>query len=233
MSLSKIFHFLAVVSLVLTFACDGKKPSTVPDVPEVIPPLAIHDAAVADTLTVQPQDGVVVESAPDTLQNSVPPAAETQPVKKAPLQKSQEQPSSESPQAPSPQARHEPEVPATAFQEGTYRLMSVQGDGLPLVMDMTTDCDTRLLHGLLILKDGLFHFESQTEEACKNKLASREKHEAEGSYRLEGTQIYLNIRHGDALGNASGVLEEGSQLRLQQIGNGEERQEVDWVFARQ
>lgn len=195
--------------------------------------MAVKDTTATDTLALQPQDGVVVESTPDTLQNPAPAAAEAPPVKKPPVKKRQEQPLPKPPQAAAPLPRQEPEVQAAAFQEGTYRLMSVQGDGLPLLMDMTTECDTRLLHGLLTFKDGLFHFESQTEEACKNKPASQEKHTAEGSYRLENSQIYLNIRYGDALGDASGVLEAGGQLRLQQIGNGEERQDVDWVFARQ
>lgn len=233
MSFTKIFHSLAMAILVLVLACDGQQPATVAAGPEAFPPVAVRDTTAADTLTLQPQDGVVVESTPDTLQNPALPVAEEQPVKKAPVKKQQDQPLPEPPKATTPLPQQEQELPATAFQEGTYHLMSVQGDGLPLLMDMTTECDTRLLQGFLTFKDGLFHFESQTEEACKNKPASQEKHTAEGSYRLEGTLIYLDIRYGDALGDASGVLEPDSQLRLQQIGSGEERQEVDWVFSRQ
>lgn len=194
--------------------------------------MVVRDTTAADTLALQPQDGVVVENTPDTLQKPAPAAVEAPPVKKTAVKKPQARPLPKPPQAAAPVPQQEPEVPATPFQEGTYRLTSVQGDGLPLLMDMTTDCDTRLLHGLLTFKDGLFHFESLTEEACKNKSASQEKHTAEGGYRLEDGRLYLDIRYGDALGDASGVLEADGRLRLQQIGNGEERQEIDWVFAR-
>lgn len=213
---------MLVAILALAVACNPDKPAEDVHSPELVLPPA-RDPELLDTLTGTDKDSVAAEV----------PAAEAPPAVPA---ESQAPPAQQQPR-PKPQPRPQPQLektedpaPATAaFREGTYRLVQVQGESPPIVLDMTTECDSRLLSGEMNIKGGQFYFQSVTAEECNGKISNQEKHEASGDYRLEGNQLYLSIRYGDALGDARGVVE-GNTIRLQHIGNNEEQQEVDWLF---
>ncbi len=229
MKTNDMLRYLAMAGIMLMVACDTKKTVEEPAATEKVSP-SVPDTALVDTLALQPEDGVAVATPADTIDSLSTPLGQVaeKPVARTPVKQSQQE-------KPAPVQSEKPREPEgdVQFREGMYKLASVQGEALPMVMDMTTECDTRLMNGTLDLKNGQFRFESNTEESCKGEPGKGEKHEATGSYRLEGKQIFLNIRYGDALGDASGIVEAGNRLRLQQIGNGEEQQTVDWVFALQ
>ncbi|WP_225000282.1 hypothetical protein [Cesiribacter sp. SM1] len=196
-----------------------------------------QDTTVADTLTRHADDGVAVETPAD---EPVPEVVEEEQAKQPnaqPAREKQKQPStaertpaSGNTQAGAP-AVGTPAPPSDGgvLQEGSYRLQSVQGEGLPLVLDMTTDCDTKLMSGTLQLQNGRFQFRSTAAEVCGGQTRKQEEHAAAGSYRLDGNRIFLKVESGEVLGDAAGVVE-GNAIRLQQISNDEEQQEVDWLF---
>lgn len=229
MILHKLPGYLLVAALALAVGCNSEKPAEDPSITEVVVPSAREDTTVVDTLTSVEEDGVSVES--PTIEEPVATPPESRPPESRPPASQEQRPPQKA--QPQPERVEEPPVAdAGTFQEGTYRLVQVQGESLPMVLYMTTDCDTNLLRGELTLKDGEFNFQSYTAEECSGNPGNEEKHEASGSYQLEGNQLSLNIRYGDALGDARGVVE-GNEIRLQHIGNAEEEQEVDWLLRRQ
>jgi hypothetical protein len=123
-----------------------------------------------------------------------------------------------------------PEAPV--FREGAYRLARVAGESLPLVLDMSPECDTKLVRGDLALRNGEFHFQSYVVQECGGQAGPQEQQEARGTYRLQGDRIFLSGTSDEVIGQAEGVVE-GTLIRLQRISNDEEAQEVDWLFQLQ
>ncbi|AHM61196.1 hypothetical protein D770_14710 [Flammeovirgaceae bacterium 311] len=197
------------------------------------------DTAIVDTLTRVPDDGVAVETpAPAIGENREAPVnrpqtqpqqqvKKPQPANRAPATGNTQTGTTEAPAAGSPATG----TPAAdgVLREGSYRLVSVQEEALPLVLDMTTDCDSKLMRAELQLQNGSFRFRGLLAEECSGQIRKQEEHTAGGSYRLEGKRIFLNVQSGEILGDAEGVVE-GTTIRLQQISNDDEIQEVDWVF---
>jgi hypothetical protein len=232
MKLPLSFFLLKLLALaVLTGSCNGERAAE-ERADTIVITTPGQDTAVVDTLTRQPDDGVAVETPAD---EPVPEVVEDKQAKQPQAQPQQEKPRQPKTADRTPANSNPPTgspAPGTTggvLREGNYRLQSVQGEGLPLVLDMTTDCDTKLMNGTLQLQNGRFQFRSVSAEVCGGQTRKQEEHIAGGSYRLEGKRIFLNVESGEILGDAAGVVEE-STIRLQQISNGEEQQEVDWVF---
>lgn len=170
---------------------------------------------------------------PDPDQQAPPPAREPSRQQTRPPQPKQDTRPAPSPPAPTPSETEppaQPEIPP--FREGAYRLSRVAGESLPLVLDMTPECDTKLIRGDLVLRNGQFRFQSYVVQECAGEAGPQEQQEAQGSYRLEGNRIFLTGATDDVMGNAEGVVE-GTLIRLQRISNDEEEQEVDWLFQLQ
>lgn len=208
---------LLLISLLWAAACDAYRPpdeQTVADSTALMAP----DSMDRDTPSAAP---LIADTPEIATEEAVSPPPREEPPAQRPRQKPtrQEEP-------------RQPQQAAETFKEGQYRLVQVDDENLPFVMDMTTECDTRLLSGELSLRDGQFHFQSYTAAECKGRAVEQERHEAEGNYRLDGKQLYLKIRYGDALGDAQGVVD-GNTIRLKQIGTQEEQQNVNWLFRLQ
>lgn len=234
MKLFRLPGYLLVAMLLVALACNSDKGTENSTTPEgASPPPLVQDTSRLDSLkradadSVLPLDSVAAQSPVTKGPAATPPA----PTKKETAPKPARQQPQPKPQ-PRPEVPKEPTNTSQGFQEGTYRLEQVQGEPLPIVLDMTTECDSKLLSGILVMNGGRFRFESNTAEECNGKLGNQEKHEASGDYRLEGTQLFLTIRYGDALGDARGIVE-GTTIRLQHIGNSEEQQTVDWLLRRE
>lgn len=221
MTMKNYLSTLLVATIGLAAACNSERPAEDPAAPELNIPA--RDTTLVDTVTAVEEDGVAIDV----------PVNEPAPISRPPVQK--EEPAKHPQQRPTPtqpKKAAEPVQETIVLQEGNYRLVNVQGESLPIVLDMTTECETKLLRGDLYLKGGNFTFQSQTAEDCGGRVSNQEKHEAQGSYSLDGKELFLKIRYGDVLGDARGVVEENS-IRLQQIGNDEEQQTVDWLFRLQ
>lgn len=218
MSKIKCAPFLGILFTLFATACKPDKPNQERESPLVVMPPE-QEKQVADTLIPLQEQEVV---APAPLAEKETPKSPA-PSRQVPAERPQEKATTGQPATPAaPQ-------PATGLQQSVYQLQQVQGENLPLLLDMTTDCDIKLISGTLSLRNGRFLFRSQSAEECQGERRTAETQEAGGSYRLQGNRILLNVETGEILGDATGIVE-GNTIRLQQISNEEEVQEVDWVF---
>ena len=215
----KSLCYYSIVAVILNTACNPDKPAEEPLVLDTATPGQQQDTAIADSPAVA-EEVLPVNPTEEAVSTPLP-------KKEAPKQRPQEKPVSQQPDKTPPLTQN-----TAGLKEGTYQLAQVQGERLPLVLDMTTECETKLQSATLSIRNGRFQFQSLSAEDCEGQSRRQEKHEASGSYRLEGNRLFLNVTTGEVLGDAIGVVE-GNKIQLQQISNDEEQQEVDWVFKLQ
>ncbi len=118
-----------------------------------------------------------------------------------------------------------------AAWEGRYRLVRVDEDSLPALLDREPGCSLQLVYGALTLLEGRFYFTDTTRKRCEGEAPRQESWIAQGTYEAAGESLRFHPDSGTAFGAAEGILRDGEVL-LRRLHTEEGTQEVGWLFVR-
>lgn len=127
--------------------------------------------------------------------------------------------------------RDGPLRPPEAHMEGNYFLATVDGSGVPAILDRANGCHTEVVDGSLRVEAGRFAFQNRVREVCDGVPAEPVIHAAGGTVLIQGNQVTLEADVGGAFAQATGIADEESIL-IQQLSTDAGVENISWRFDR-
>lgn len=122
--------------------------------------------------------------------------------------------------------------PETDAGAGMYVLTSVNGGGLPGVVQQDGECRVEVLEAALTLQAGRFAFQNETREVCGTTQPEEPvMHAAGGSYVIENGAIVLTTDVGSAFGAARGTIAE-TVLTINELSTDAGTETITWQLER-
>lgn len=133
----------------------------------------------------------------------------------------EEEPARESPARP----------PGASNGEGMYVLETINGGGLPGIVEQDASCRVEVVEGSLRLEAGRFAFQNSTREVCGTTQPEPVIHAAGGSYTIDGNSIVLMTDVGNAFAEARGSID-STVITLSELSTDAGAEAVTWRFQR-
>jgi hypothetical protein len=129
-------------------------------------------------------------------------------------------------------ARPGPTRPPEAHMEGQYSLATVDGGGLPAVLEQDASCRTEVVDASLRVEAGRFAFQNRVREVCgPGPPAEPVMHASGGTVTLDGRTVVLVADVGEAFREARGVADE-TGITIRELATETGAVSVDWRFER-